>query len=121
MSKKINFLSGLFILSLCLQAQDRGFKTVNVKIEGADTKLYTGSYALIIGVSTYTNGWKSLPGVNDDVAAVKSALETQGFLCTVVKDPNSASMGKAFGDFIAKYGRTGKSALVLLCRTWAYP
>lgn len=102
----------MLVLSLCIYAQDRGFKPVNVKIEGTDTKLYSGSYALIIGVSAYTNGWKALPGVNDDIEAVKVALESQGFLCTVVKDPNSASMGKAFGDFIAKYGQEQENRLL---------
>lgn len=112
MLRKTLFIVFIILAAFRVQAQDRGFKPINVKIEGSETKLYNASYALIIGVSTYTNGWKSLPGVNEDVAAVKLALETQGFICTVVKDPNSTSLGKAFGDFIAKYGQDQDNRLL---------
>ena len=41
--------------------------------QGEQAQLYANSYALLIGVSDYTNGWRSLPGVKDDIAAVKAA------------------------------------------------
>ena len=48
-----------------------------VKIEdpsGREIPLYQDSYALVVGVSKYRNGWPSLPGVPDDVRQVQAAL-----------------------------------------------
>jgi hypothetical protein len=66
--------------------------------------LYTASYALVIGVSTYTGGWPSLPGVKEDVRRVQAALETQGFQVTVVLDPDKNHLEDAFEAFISAYG-----------------
>ena len=44
--------------------QDRG-QRVQLKPDGnRPVTLYSGSYALVIGVSRYTNGWTNLPGVS---------------------------------------------------------
>ena len=51
---------------------------------GKQVGLYENSYALVIGVSDYTNGWPVLPGVKKDVAAVKEALERHSFNITMV-------------------------------------
>ena len=37
---------------------------------GRPLRLYEDSYALVVGVSRYRNGWPSLPGVPDDVRQV---------------------------------------------------
>ncbi len=37
--------------------------------------LYQDSHALLIGVSDYTAGWPDLPGVREDLTAVKKVLE----------------------------------------------
>ena len=44
--------------------------------KGEQVGLYKGSYALVIGVSDYTNGWPDLPGVNEDLSAVGTAIGT---------------------------------------------
>jgi uncharacterized protein (TIGR02145 family) len=85
--------------------QQRGFKPVTVKIEGETVELYTQSHALVIGISKYTNGWPSLPGVNKDIDEIKKALESNDFNVVVAKDLNKDQMDKAFTDFIAKYGQ----------------
>ena len=59
----------------------RGIVPVVIKNqEGKQVGLYKGSYALVIGVSDYTNGWPDLPGVDEDLNAVGEALEQIGFL-----------------------------------------
>lgn len=67
-------------------------------------ELYSASFALLIGVSEYTNGWRRLPGVENDIPAVREALERHGFQCTVVMNPDGRQLRRAFEDFIAEYG-----------------
>jgi formylglycine-generating enzyme required for sulfatase activity len=98
-------------LSLAQQTQ-RGMKPVLITIEGTVVPLYAQSHALVIGVSDYWNIDK-LPGVIQDVDAVKGALETQGFNVISVKNPTKELLEKAFTDFIAKYGQ-GKDNRLLI-------
>lgn len=99
--KKIFFITISFILfSVVLFAQPVVLKTT----DGKEFKLYSNSYALIIGASNYYNGWPKLSGVLDDVADVKEILEQQGFNVTTVIDPTLDEMRAAFSDFINKYG-----------------
>ncbi|MBU1009037.1 MAG: caspase family protein [Bacteroidetes bacterium] len=93
-------------------AQQRGFRPVNVKVDGQPTALYSGSHALIIGISSYYNGWPPLPGVKTDVANVKAALEKQDFNVVIVSDLDKAGIDKAITDFIRKYGQDQNNRLV---------
>jgi len=72
---------------------------------GKDVCLYENSYALIIGVSKYTNGWSDLPGVEKDVPRVKEALEKQGFEVFIKENPTCDQMKQEFDSFINKHGR----------------
>lgn len=65
---------------------------------------YQESHALVIGVSDYTHGWSKLPGVKQDVAAVKHALEQNGFQVQMMMDPTTLEMDQAFDNFIKSYG-----------------
>lgn len=87
-------------------AQDsRGVAIIRIKdANGKDMNLYAESHALIIGVSNYTSGWPKLPGVREDVNAMRSLLGKQGFNVTVVEDPNRRQMNEAFDDFINRHG-----------------
>ena len=109
------FLS-LAILSfgICLYAQERGMKPVQVTIEGASTTLYKQSHALLIGISIYTNGWSSLPGVNRDIPRLKESLEKNGFQVEVVMNPlTKDALDNAFSDFISKYGNSRHNRLLI--------
>ncbi|MFA7243003.1 MAG: caspase family protein [Sulfuricellaceae bacterium] len=76
-------------------------------------KLYANSYALVIGASDYANGWRKLPGVPDDVAAVSQALSAQGFDVTIVTDPTLAQMEAALRKFIAEFGQAPENRLIV--------
>lgn len=65
--------------------------------------LYGKSYALVVGASAYKY-WPKLPGVKNDVAQVKAALEKHGFAVTTVMDPTRTDFDRAMRDFISKYG-----------------
>ena len=58
------------------------------------------SYALIIGVSDYTNGWSKLAGVKEDVTEVQRALEDNGFEVQLLEDPDKQQMEATIEDFI---------------------
>ncbi|HEY9401630.1 MAG TPA: caspase family protein [Pyrinomonadaceae bacterium] len=76
-----------------------------VKAEnGKPVKLYDKSYALLLGVSDYTSGWPKLPGVKQDMAAVRAALEQQGFQVIAVENPTAVQLDDAFRSFILQYG-----------------
>jgi len=99
--------------SMSVQAQQRGFKKINLIIDGQTTTLYSGSHALVIGVSDYTEGWQDLYGVKNDISCVKSALEKQDFNVVVVENPTSVALKNAFDDFISKYGRVLDNRLLI--------
>ncbi len=116
--KKIRKLLAMLMLSgivatttLPLFAQMRGL-SINAPDTGEEIPLYQGSYALLIGASDYTNGWPSLPGVKEDVVAVKAALEKQGFDVSVAENPNQSQLQQAFTDFIGKYGQAPENRLL---------
>ncbi len=109
---KPTLFSILFLLPFCLLAQQRGMKPVTINVEGKPVSLYTGSHALVIGVADYWNVDK-LPGVIQDIDAVKRALETQDFSVTTVKNPTKEQLVKAFADFIAKYGQAKDNRLLV--------
>jgi Caspase domain/PEGA domain len=79
---------------------------------GREVGLYQGSYALVVGISTYTNGWPNLPGVEDDVAAVKSELEHHGFDVTLVTNPTYVKLNGAIQHFISEHGRDKRNRLL---------
>jgi len=78
----------------------------------AEIELYRGSHALVIGVSQYNNGWPRLPGVVEDVNAVKSKLEGNGFTVTTVMDPNALQLKQSFENFISQYGNDPDNRLL---------
>jgi hypothetical protein len=79
---------------------------------GAEIGLYRESFALVIGAAEYTAGWPRLPGVKADVAAVRAALEAQGFTVELVFDPTGEQLQKAFREFISRRGLAPENRLL---------
>jgi formylglycine-generating enzyme required for sulfatase activity len=108
----------LFFLSLLLitsaHTANRTLKRVVVKDNsGKEISSFSGSHALIIGVSKYTNGWPSLPGVNKDVRLVREALEKKGFHVTTLLNPDGSALEEGFEKFIEKYGSKEDNRLLI--------
>lgn len=97
--------------------QSRGAANVKVKNEQTgksdEIRLYAGSYALVVGVSDYTNGWQDLPGVTQDVKAVSDELVRQGFAVTTVLNPNRAKLRSEIESFIESYGYEAGNRLLV--------
>ena len=74
----------------------KGISVVLRDADGADIGGYTGSYALLIGVSDYTAGWPDLEGVLDELKQVSEALEPHGFQIEKVINPDYQKLKAAF-------------------------
>ena len=98
-------------------AQTRAIKPVRIEAKTAQNEtvsyIYAESHALVIGVSQYRNGWSNLPGVQEDVEELSSALADNGFAVTVVEDPTLEEMEIAIEDFIFEKGANPDNRLLI--------
>ncbi len=76
---------------------------VYIHTKEGKVSLYKKSYALLIGISEYDKGWPLLPGVKEDLTAIKKILESHGFKVVTVENPNSDALKTAFERFIKQY------------------
>ena len=85
-------------------AQTRAIQPVRIEATVAQdesiSQIYKESYALIIGVSDYTNGWSKLAGVKEDVTEVQMALKDNGFEVQLLEDPDTQQMEATIEGFI---------------------
>lgn len=101
----LTFLLSFLLAESSGQAQNkRGVDIVVKTKEGTTISSYKDSYALVVGVSDYTNGWPDLPNTISDATKVKDALERQGFQVTLVTDPTLDELKQAITDFIFNNG-----------------
>ena len=106
------FLASAFMVSSA--GAQRGIVPVPIKDKaGNQVGLYKGSYALIIGVSDYTNGWPDLPEVKEDLIAVGDALEQIGFQVYKSLNPQKNELEGAINGFISKHGYEKDSRLLI--------
>lgn len=83
----------------------RGIGLVRVsKKDGQIIDLYSGSHALLIGVSRYVAGWPRLESIPGEMQKLRLSLLAKGFNVVVVMDPDSKRMEGAFRKFIDDYG-----------------
>ena len=88
--------------------------TKTLRDDGGGEVHYQGSYALIIGVSHYQTGWKELPGVEEDVAAVKTLFEELGFEVTgPVLNPTHDKLLATIDDFIYNQGAEPEAQVLI--------
>ena len=106
----ISFILVLSIFSFA-NANSRGIKKI-YSDSGQEITSYEGSYALLIGVSNYTNGWPSLDAIPQEMDKIRSALIEKGFNVEMVIDPKSRDLENAYEDFIYKYGYHKKNRLL---------
>ena len=71
---------------------------------GHVVKGYQASYALLIGVSRYSNDWSKLESIPAEMTQLTKVLESHGFKVTLVLDPDGSGLKTAFEDFIGNYG-----------------
>lgn len=94
----------LFFSTLLLAyGESKGLKRVYAD-DGKEITSYAGSYALLIGVSDYTNGWPDLEAVPSELQAVKKTLAEKGFVTKMVLNPDSKALENAYEEFVKRYG-----------------
>jgi hypothetical protein len=115
------FAIGVLLSSACPAQSGRGLEVVIKNGSGRPVPLYTNSYALVIGVSRYTNGWPTLESISSEIGKISAALKEQGFEVETVMDPDGARLKKAFNDFIEQYGYNKDNRLLFFTRATAIP
>ncbi len=65
---------------------------------------YTGSYALLIGESDYTNGWPDLNNIPRELVKVETVLKSQGFKVEKSMNLNASKLEERFKKFVNDYG-----------------
>jgi len=100
-------------------AEDRG---IIVKIRAEDSisapvtetlQLYDKSYALVIGIDTYTSGWPPLHNALSDAREVAAELKNRGFEVTFKKNPKSSELQQSLKKFFAIKGSDSEARLFL--------
>ena len=113
------------LLGPLVWSQTRAIQPVRIEATTAQEEsisyIYEESHALVIGVSSYTNGWSKLAGVKEDVIEVQRALQENGFEVQLLEDPDKQQLEATIEDFIFKKGsKSRKSTADLLCGTWTH-
>ena len=105
------FATLAFVIAFCVSAfgfsqaaQNRGVGLIFKDRNGGVAGEYTGSRALLIGVSNYTAGWPDLESVPGELEEIEAALSSMGFSVEKVLDPDADQLKDAFEDFIDRYG-----------------
>jgi len=112
--KYAGFLFALMLYSIAQHAysETRG---VGIRTASGDKiRGYKASYALVIGVSDYTNGWPDLNEIPKELDKVESALYANGFDKVIrVKNPDSRALKAAFDKFLSDYGYNEDNRLLV--------
>ena len=120
--KFIFFSLFLFVVVLPFsQVQDALENRIQVKTkEGTIITYYNHSYALMVGMSDYTNGWPDLPDIVRDLIKVRNALEKHGFEVEVIENPTKVQLQKALEEFMFTHGIDEDSRLLFYFKGHGY-
>lgn len=106
-------IAAVLVLLVCNVSAAREERGIRVGGAGADeVQIYKESHALVIGVSDYRKDWPDLPGVKQDVQAVRTALEDHGFKVVSVADPTRRQLEDQFNSFISAHGQDPDNRLL---------
>jgi len=95
------------------QPAEAGSRGISVQLKESErqnapdaesVKLYSSSYALVIGNDAYNNGWPRLSGAVNDARLVAEELEKKGFEVTLKTNLDSSQLGEAFNKFFVVQG-----------------
>lgn len=107
----VYLLLGSFLIGLNLP-QERNIKIVAKTADGKPLPLYNASYALVVGVANYINGWPKLDEAVNDTRQVEATLVQHGFVVKLVKDPTAVQLREAIENFLSTYGLDKETRLL---------
>ncbi|MDR2597116.1 MAG: caspase family protein [Treponema sp.] len=87
-------------------SDDGGGAVEIVDASGNSIGQFKEAHALIIGESDYinTSSWRKLPGVKEDVTALKKLFTEQGFNVETIENANSSVLESGIKNFLDNYG-----------------
>lgn len=103
----------LIFLTVNLFGNTRGLKIISKDNESIEMP-YEKSFALLVGVSDYTNGWPDLESIPSELKKVEKALTGQGFKVRTVLNPKGDELFNTFENFVNKYGYHEENRLFFL-------
>ncbi|MGB2238033.1 MAG: caspase family protein, partial [Pseudomonadales bacterium] len=93
-----------------ISVQVRASEAINAPVlENVD--LYQQSYALVIGIDEYTNGWPRLSNAVKDARLVAKALEEKNFSVDLHENLTSAELAQVFKRFFILKGEQPEARL----------
>ncbi len=110
------FLS-MFFFATSAQSAGRGVSVKLKKSEkpgassAGEVRLYNSSYALVIGIDDYTNGWPRLSGAVNDARVVAKELENHGFDVTLETNLDSEQLKDVLNKFFIFKGENPEARL----------
>lgn len=117
----IIFLSGFYTPLLAFnQKGQQGHRGIKVRIKANETPnapvveeiyLYPKSYALVIGIDNYYNGWPRLSNAVSDARKVADGLREKGFEVTFKRNLSSEELKSTFEKFFIFKGENPQARL----------
>ncbi len=110
---------GLLALDVAEAAADATTRGITVEVAGAlnaapeSVALYQASYALVIGIDAYDNGWPRLRNAVADAEAVAGALREAGFDVTIATNLESDALRRTLKEFVIRKGADPEARLFL--------
>lgn len=74
---------------------------------------YKASYALVISVSSYRDGWRKLIHTGEEARQLAAALTAQDFAVTIIPDASADQMRAGINNFFGAYGYNKDNRLLL--------
>ena len=114
----VNFSAGLLLMISALEAD--ATRGVRLQLRASEQKnapivkevqLYGSSYALVIGIDNYTQGWPRLSNAIRDAELVRDELRKKGFEVTLEKNLNSVDLERTFREFFVYKGEDPQARL----------
>jgi len=75
---------------------------------------YEQSYALLIGVSQYTNGWPNIETIPNELKKLEEVLVVQGFHITKIMNPKGDELFQSYEKFVDAYGYDPNNRLLFV-------
>lgn len=122
MLRLIAIIHLLLLFCLLASAPDAlaASRGIAVNLKGSDNKdaevvgsveLYQESYALVIGIDGYSNGWPQLSNAIKDAELIAALLEEKGFDVELHKDLDADQLDRVFKEFFIIKGSNASARL----------
>jgi N-acetylmuramoyl-L-alanine amidase len=95
------------------QGPSRGALALTPADMGKPVTLYQKSYALVIGIDSYTEGWPRLSNAIKDAKAVAQELAERGFDVTTILDPKATELRLQLEKFVILKGKRKSDRLFI--------